>query len=100
MAHKLPPAVLTESDGSTFLTPTECNLHQITAVGGPASFLDILAPPYDDDRDCYYYKEEVGYHSSDDMRTLSSIPCPPSFWCSSLTYSGPDLKHLYLELSS
>ncbi|XP_032814381.1 2-aminoethanethiol dioxygenase [Petromyzon marinus] len=43
------------------LTPHHGNLHRVDAVGGPAAFLDILAPPYSPDtgRDCHYYRPLV-----------------------------------------
>ncbi|CAM9741418.1 unnamed protein product [Lampetra fluviatilis] len=43
------------------LTPHRGNLHRVDAVGGPAAFLDILAPPYSPDtgRDCHYYRPLV-----------------------------------------
>lgn len=105
-AKRVPPTVLTENAGAAVLTPNELNFHQITAEGGPASFLDILAPPYNPDgvdgeeRDCYYYKD-VGPVASNnpDQRLLSRIPCPPSFWCNSLRYTGPSIQHLQEELS-
>ncbi|XP_046840489.1 2-aminoethanethiol dioxygenase-like isoform X2 [Xenia sp. Carnegie-2017] len=41
------------------VTPCNGNLHSISAVSGPAAFLDILGPPYssDEGRDCIYYKK-------------------------------------------
>ena len=48
------------------LSPSEANIHKIESVGGPAAFLDILAPPYNIDpdpytedqeaRDCHYFR--------------------------------------------
>ncbi|KAL8186922.1 UNVERIFIED_CONTAM: hypothetical protein K2H54_022027, partial [Gekko kuhli] len=50
------------------LSPHTDNLHQIDAVGGPAAFLDILAPPYDPEhgRDCHYYRLGDGQSLSPD----------------------------------
>ena len=92
------------------LSPSEHNLHNIWTNGGSASFLDILAPPYDPDgtlnggkiRDCYYYSdigEEEGISSNSEIRLLKMTACPPSFWCDSITYCGPDIKHLQKELN-
>ena len=49
-----------------FLSPSESNIHKIESVGGPAAFLDILAPPYNidpdpymddqEERDCHYFR--------------------------------------------
>lgn len=44
------------------LSPEEGNFHEIHAREGPLAFVDILAPPYDQDsgsRQCHYYKELV-----------------------------------------
>ena len=48
------------------LSPSESNIHKIESVGGPAAFLDILAPPYNidpdpymddqEERDCHYFR--------------------------------------------
>ncbi|XP_063163838.1 2-aminoethanethiol dioxygenase [Candoia aspera] len=81
------------------LSPQRDNLHQIAAEGGPAAFLDILAPPYDParGRDCHYYRLPDG----------QSLPPPPAapaqprplwlletpqasdFWCGGEPYPGP-----------
>lgn len=107
-AHRIPSSLVTEHGEAAVLTPTDQNLHQITAEDGPASFLDILAPPYNPDgvdgeeRDCFYYKD-VGpadaTFGNPDQRLLARIPCPPSFWCDSLRYTGPSLHHLQQEFS-
>ncbi|KAM4636147.1 2-aminoethanethiol dioxygenase [Discoglossus pictus] len=101
------------SDGSgpCLLSPHRDNLHQITAVDGPAAFLDILAPPYDPDdgRDCHYYtllqqaspepSEEDGSHqpAADGGVTprevwLLEIPQPADFWCGGEPYPGPKVS--------
>jgi cysteamine dioxygenase len=51
--------LLKDSDAIT-LEPNEGNYHSISAVDGPAAFLDLLAPPYDhhdNTRVCQYYTE-------------------------------------------
>ncbi|XP_075697253.1 2-aminoethanethiol dioxygenase [Rhinoderma darwinii] len=95
------------------LSPHRDNLHQISAVDGPAAFLDILAPPYDPDdgRDCHYYKplpptqapssasseqsgdggaEASGVHPREVW--LLEIPQPDDFWCGGEPYPGPKVS--------
>lgn len=39
---------------SSILTPTKCNIHQITAIGeNPTAFFDILSPPYESNLSIY-----------------------------------------------
>uniref|UniRef100_S4RS13 Uncharacterized protein n=1 Tax=Petromyzon marinus TaxID=7757 RepID=S4RS13_PETMA len=82
------------------LTPHHGNLHRVDAVGGPAAFLDILAPPYSPDtgRDCHYYRPLVPATNDDDHGGddgvgepcwLLEIPQPAEFWCGSQDYPGP-----------
>ncbi|XP_040217927.1 2-aminoethanethiol dioxygenase [Rana temporaria] len=99
-------------DGSPpcLLSPHRDNLHQISAVDGPAAFLDILAPPYDPDdgRDCHYYKllpppehpepgEEGAQKAAEDgvhprEVWLLEIPQPDEFWCGGEPYPGPKVS--------
>lgn len=104
---RFPTNLITEKDSSIVLTPSDHNMHTIWTAGGPASFLDILAPPYDPEgilgikRDCYYYSdvgEVEGTPPNPEIRLLKKITCPSSFWCDSLTYQGPDVHHLHEEL--
>ncbi|KAM9325327.1 2-aminoethanethiol dioxygenase [Gastrophryne carolinensis] len=93
------------------LSPHRDNVHQISAVDGPAAFLDILAPPYDPDdgRDCHYYKllpspeqpaprgevgENDGQAAADHPREvfLLEIPQPDDFWCGGEPYPGPKVS--------
>ncbi|XP_073541509.1 2-aminoethanethiol dioxygenase [Phyllobates terribilis] len=99
-----------DSSPPCLLSPHRDNLHQISAVDGPAAFLDILAPPYDPDdgRDCHYYKllppsqapssaspeqsgdgaaEASGVHPREVW--LLEIPQPEEFWCGGEPYPGP-----------
>lgn len=99
-----------DSSPPCLLSPHRDNLHQISAVDGPAAFLDILAPPYDPDdgRDCHYYKllpptqapspaspEQTAAGGAEasgvDPREvwLLEIPQPDDFWCGGEPYPGP-----------
>ncbi|XP_015269344.1 PREDICTED: 2-aminoethanethiol dioxygenase [Gekko japonicus] len=81
------------------LSPHADNLHQIDAVGGPAAFLDILAPPYDPERgrDCHYYRLGDGQSLGPDAEHqglprevwLQETPQAPDFWCGGEPYPGP-----------
>ncbi|XP_075469091.1 2-aminoethanethiol dioxygenase [Ascaphus truei] len=106
-----------ESSGPCLLSPHRDNLHQISAVGGPSAFLDILAPPYDpeDGRDCHYYQllqqqqdapEPAGKPEGDGPQHppdatagvtplevwLLEIPQPGDFWCGGEPYPGPKVS--------
>ncbi|XP_077206849.1 2-aminoethanethiol dioxygenase [Paroedura picta] len=82
------------------LAPHTDNLHRIDAVGGPAAFLDILAPPYDPEhgRDCHYYRLADGHSLGPDAAEpqalprevwLQETPQAPDFWCGGEPYPGP-----------
>ncbi|XP_054839216.1 2-aminoethanethiol dioxygenase [Eublepharis macularius] len=81
------------------LSPHTDNLHQIDAVGGPAAFLDILAPPYDPERgrDCHYYRLGEGQSLASEAEPqglpkevwLQETPQAPDFWCGGEPYPGP-----------
>ena len=92
---KLPLVCLTEKDPAASLFPIEQNFHELWSAGGPAAFLDILAPPYNDARDCYYYIEKPNQVPDSAECSLARIPCPSAFWCDSTEYRGPNLQHLY-----
>ncbi|KAJ7324297.1 hypothetical protein JRQ81_017317 [Phrynocephalus forsythii] len=81
------------------------NLHQIDAVGGgPAAFLDILAPPYDPEhgRDCHYYRLSDGQSLAPpgpaDQQGLPKemwlleTPQAADFWCGGEPYPGPQVS--------
>ena len=95
-------AICTEKDGAAILFPKENNIHELCAMDGLASFLDILSPPYKVDgdislqRDCHYYNEVKTPDSvGKDLNALLRVPCPSSFTCSRLPYCGPNMNHLY-----
>lgn len=81
------------TNDTSLLFPSDNNLHEISAVDGDASFLDILSPPYDsNERDCLYYAQ-IGTVSDEkylkDITWLHEIECPTEFWTTSLPYRGP-----------
>lgn len=99
-------AEYSENSGPCLLTPVRDNLHQISAVEGPAAFLDILAPPYnpDDGRDCHYYRvlktvaegqpdgksnEQQQEEEKGEVTWLLEIPQPEDFCCGGEPYPGP-----------
>ena len=52
---------LTPDSTCCILSPDKSNIHKIESVGGPAAFLDILAPPYNIDPDINTEDPEVKY---------------------------------------
>ena len=80
--------------------PSELNSPRIESVGGPAAFLDILAPPYNirppdwaedkEERDCHYFRElrEAG---TGDYNWLLMCDPPASFYCDTEPYRGPGI---------
>lgn len=92
-------AEYTEESGPCVLSPDRDNLHQIDAVDGPTAFMDILAPPYDQDegRDCHYFKvlsetEPTGPEQKDKEVWLMEISQPSHFWCGGEPYPGPEVS--------
>lgn len=87
---------------AAMLTPTERNFHEITAVGGPAAFFDILSPPYNVDipvygkRACSFYRKLLlpgdGAPSSDGRKrmVLEKIPTPDHYYCDTESYKTPE----------
>lgn len=86
------------------LTPTERNFHEITAIGGPAAFFDILSPPYNADipvygkRACSFYRKLLlpGDAASADGRrrmVLEKIPTPNHYYCDTEHYEVPDFMY-------
>jgi len=85
------------------LEPKRSNIHRVESVGGPAAFLDILAPPYNIDpapdaldnqeRDCHYYREvaEAPGPPGTSKWLVMSDP-PPSFFCDTEPYQGPEFR--------
>lgn len=104
--RKYSPLIVGADCACQVLSGDEGCFHSIQAHGGEAAFLDILAPPYSDSRDCSYYREwtpvktaetdniENGHSSDeeDEMGWLVKVPQPVDFFCDSLPYTGPPIS--------
>lgn len=87
-------------DGEKHLNEKDCccltenigNFHTLSAVDGPAAFLDILAPPYSENlgRHCRYYKEYLKSGESDIV--YLSETNNRDYWCETAPYMGINLK--------
>src|SRR6218665_3082475 len=93
----------TSSDVVT-LDPQYGNYHEIRATTGPAAFLDLLSPPYDNlpgSHPCSYYKAvpadvfnssaEQGASPTPSFWYLLEMPTPHDYWSDSATYCGPNI---------
>jgi len=93
-----PDVIVDPSSDCQVLTPYVGNFHTLQSVGDDAAMFDILAPPYDEQRECNFYHEvptvdvcgEDGATGTDVF--LQRIPQPPSFYCDQLDYMGPSLE--------
>ncbi|XP_055626131.1 2-aminoethanethiol dioxygenase [Toxorhynchites rutilus septentrionalis] len=90
-----------EKGESAMLSPSERNYHEITAIGGPAAFFDILSPPYNVDipiygkRSCSFYRKLLlpGDGAANDGRkrmVLEKIPTPDHYYCDTEHYETPE----------
>lgn len=90
--HKHTERYVSENDETCVLTPNENNFHEIHAVGGTAAFLDILAPPYDKDRDCHYYTPLKSSSPVGDVKMwLLETSRPADHRCNLGQYLGPKI---------
>lgn len=72
------------------LDPANGNIHEITAIDGPAAFIDILSPPYDGhERDCTYYTLLDGGGRENDVTWLMPTQPPRDYWTQPAEYCGP-----------
>ena len=92
-ASRLPDRILTEDDSeAASLQPEQGNIHSVTAIDGPAAFIDFLAPPYSNDgqHTCHYFQVESSDHVND-VHTLLEVGCPSWYWCAYAPYIGPQV---------
>ncbi|KAK6630157.1 hypothetical protein RUM43_004993 [Polyplax serrata] len=84
---KHPTVRLTNEDECCLLTPTDRNIHEVECLEGPAAFLDILSPPYEEGgteeaRTCHYFEEfapeidSEGPSLTDSSLKLVQVPNP------------------------
>lgn len=82
------------------LTPNERNIHSVQSMGGSAAILDILSPPYREDRECHYYKMIATVFDKQLQRDitwlLEEVDAPKDYWCDSLPYLGPNISQIDL----
>uniref|UniRef100_A0A023F8R6 Putative 2-aminoethanethiol cysteamine dioxygenase b n=1 Tax=Triatoma infestans TaxID=30076 RepID=A0A023F8R6_TRIIF len=84
---------VTATDPAVVLSPTRGNIHEISALDGPAAFVDVLAPPYKSlivgygPRPCHYYLELDS--EGEDAQKLIKIADHPEYWTDIAPYLGP-----------
>lgn len=95
------PKEVSQSTECSVLTPTHCNIHEITATAeGSAAFFDILSPPYDSDVSAYGPKKCIFYRKIPARRQptaanqtriyLQRIRVPDHYYCDNIDYQQPD----------
>lgn len=90
------PDILADSLSETcILEPDKGNLHEIESIGGPAAFIDILAPPYETEipdygaRKCTYFS--VVKELAPQVCKLEEINSPSWFWNDVHPYTGLEI---------
>lgn len=89
---------------SSVLTPTKCNIHEITASNnGSTAFFDILSPPYESSisemgpKQCIFYRKvPIRQHpavNSPNRIYLQRIRVPEHYYCDNVEYHQPDFLH-------
>lgn len=89
-----PIVEIDETSPAAVLTPDQRNVHQITAVGGPVAFFDILSPPYDTfiearphlKRKCTFFKVAEEVPDSDQV-VLEKIAQPRHYYCDNVQFN-------------
>ncbi|KAI4501306.1 hypothetical protein M0802_003679 [Mischocyttarus mexicanus] len=96
------PVILHKNSPACVLTPQDKNLHEISCLEGPAAFLDILSPSYEDDdfgngtRPCTYFKTIYSKPYTDSGDIIEEVRLlvehqPSGFYSQNLKYTGPPL---------
>lgn len=90
-----PPIQMDETSPAALLSPDNCNIHQITALGGPVAFFDILGPPYNSTiegrsnlrRKCTFFRETFGSPVDSEGVVLEKIPQPLNYYCDNVEWN-------------
>lgn len=101
-AYKHRPEILTMNSPTCTLKPAEKNIHEVVCIEEPATFLDILSPPYCGDpgkglRECTFFqitdsKEHTEAPDIIEEVKLSVLQTPPTMYSEAIKYSGPPLR--------
>lgn len=108
---------VTPTSECSILTPTEFNIHEITAAGnGSAAFFDILSPPYESPtsvngpKRCLFFKKlpfgpkPMNQTSGKRRVYLQRISVPNDYYCDRADYQPPefldDLTQLDTKIAS
>ena len=63
-------------------------------MDGPAVILDVLGPPYKEERECHYYEVIATVYDNRIQRDITWLleleNVPKDYCCDSLPYLGPD----------
>lgn len=107
------PTEITVKNGSSMLTPTVRNIHEITATGNTSTaFFDILSPPYESElslygpKKCFFYRKipirptletphsqsnvEEASVKSEHTAYLQQIRVPNHYYCDTIYYNPPE----------
>lgn len=108
------PTDVTPKHGSSMLTPTVRNIHEITATGNTlTAFFDILSPPYESElslygaKKCFFYRkipikpsspESPHSHANTEEASVKSkqtaylqqIRAPNHYYCDRIYYNPPE----------
>uniref|UniRef100_A0A1L8DB51 2-aminoethanethiol dioxygenase n=1 Tax=Nyssomyia neivai TaxID=330878 RepID=A0A1L8DB51_9DIPT len=93
--HVHTPKDFDASSPAAVLTPKEGNYHEISAIGAPGAFFDILGPPYDSPlppfgkRKCSYFRK---INDLSGNWFLQKIPTPSHYFCDVLRITPDFLK--------
>lgn len=102
ICRKEEPKEIDVDSEAVLLSPNSANFHQISAIGGPVAFFDILSPPYSTkiderpefSRKCSFFRElclsnNEQSNSFSNLVTLEKIPAPLSYYCDNILYNLP-----------
>lgn len=102
IAYKHRPEILTMNSPTCTLKPEEKNIHEVMCIEEPATFLDILSPPYYRNpnkglRECTFFKiidskEHIESPDIIEEVKLSVLQTLPTMYTEAIKYNGPPLR--------